>query len=280
MNKALGYERLRRHGRAFRRLTGVTPAVFEEIIERVASGMAQARTTQEEIRPVPMAWVAWRSSSWACSSITASTPRTCSSAPCSASTIPPSAGASPFSTPLVAGAVALKKDRARRQDDLETLLIDATEQPIRAPSTRAAPVLLRQEEAPYPEGPRSRSPRQGASSPSRSRFPAPSHDIEVRRRGPPLSAWSARLRGQRIPGLAETPRADGTALQAAKGSAAQRRREGLQPRPLTHPGSRWRTSSAASRCSAFSANATATSAAATASRFNIIAGIVNLLMGF
>ena len=35
MNKALGYQRLRRHGRAFGRLTGVTPAVVEEIIERL-----------------------------------------------------------------------------------------------------------------------------------------------------------------------------------------------------------------------------------------------------
>ena len=30
MYKALGYQRLRRHGRAFGRLTGATPAVVEE----------------------------------------------------------------------------------------------------------------------------------------------------------------------------------------------------------------------------------------------------------
>ena len=35
--------------------------------------------------------------------------------------------------PLVAGAVGIKKERTRRQDDLETLLIDATEQPMERP---------------------------------------------------------------------------------------------------------------------------------------------------
>ena len=52
MNKALGYERLRRHGRAFRRLTGVTPAVFEEIIERVRlAWLKRERSKKKSGRP-------------------------------------------------------------------------------------------------------------------------------------------------------------------------------------------------------------------------------------
>ena len=38
MNKALCYERLRHRGREFGRITGVTLAEFEEIVERVRPG--------------------------------------------------------------------------------------------------------------------------------------------------------------------------------------------------------------------------------------------------
>ena len=131
---------------------------------------------------------------------------------------------------LVVGAVALKKDRTRRQDDLETLLIDATEQPIERP--------VRGQRRFYSGKKKRHTLKIEVQVTEAGRIVAISKPFPgacPRHRGAPPRAAAAgmvaRLRGQRIPGLAETPRADGTTLQAAKGSATQRRREGLQPRP-------------------------------------------------
>ena len=102
--------------------------------------------------------------------------------------------------PLVVGAVAIKKDRTRRQDNLETLLIDATEQPIERPvrgqrrfySGKKKRHTLRTEVQVTEAG-----HIVAISKP----FPGAVHDIEVRRRGPPLSAWSRAYVGSGYQGL-------------------------------------------------------------------------------
>ena len=106
VNKALGYERLRRRGRAFRRLTGVTPAAFEEIVGLIIN--YRFYTTHLFIGCLFGA-----DDSTIC---------------CRFAVL----------EPLLAGAVGISKDRTLSEDNLKILLIDATEQPIERSRARAA----------------------------------------------------------------------------------------------------------------------------------------------
>lgn len=188
MNKALGYERLRRHGRAFRRLTGVTPAVFEEIIERVRPAwLKRERRKKKSGRPHGMGGLEEQLMGlliyyrfYTTHLFIGSLFGVDDSTICRRFAV---------LEPLVAGAVALKKDRTRRQDDLETLLIDATEQPIERP--------LRGQRRFYSGKKKRHTLKTEVQVTEAGRivalskpFPGALHDIEVRRRGPPLSAWS------------------------------------------------------------------------------------------
>ena len=188
VNKALGYERLRRRGRAFRRLIGVTPAAFEEIVERVRPRwLGRERRKKKSGRPHGMGgleeqligllvYYRFYTTHLFIGSLFG---------------VDDSTVCRRFAVlePLVAGAVAINKDRTCRRDDLETLLIDATEQPIERPRRRQRRFYSGKNKR-HTLKTEIQVTERGRIVAVSKPFPGAVHDIEVRRRGPPLPASS------------------------------------------------------------------------------------------
>ncbi len=132
VNKILCYERLRLRGREFGRITGVTPAEFEEIVGRVRPGWLRREASKKKSgRPYGMGGLEEQL-------IALLIYYRCYTTHLFIGAlfgVDDSTITRRFAVlePIVAHVTGIKKDRTLKRDDLEILLIDATEQRIERP---------------------------------------------------------------------------------------------------------------------------------------------------
>ena len=188
MKNILCYERLRLRGREFGRITGVTPAEFEEIVGHVRPGWLRREESKKKSgRPYGMGGLEEQL-------IALLIYYRCYTTHLFIGAlfgVDDSTITRRFAVlePIVAQVTGIKKDRTLKQDDLEILLIDATEQRIERPVRGQRKFYSGKKkchtiktEIQVTEGGRIVA----VSKP----FPGAVHDIEVRRRGPPLPGSS------------------------------------------------------------------------------------------
>lgn len=188
MNKVLCYERLRLRGREFGRITGVTPAEFEEIVGRVRPGWLRREERKKKPgRPHGMGGVEEQL-------IALLVYYRCYTTHLFIGAlfgVDDSTVCRRFAVlePLVARVTGIKKDRTLKQDDLEVLLIDATEQPIERP-VRGQRKFYSGKKKCHTIKTEIQITEKGRIVSVSKPFPGAVHDIEVRRRGPPLPGSS------------------------------------------------------------------------------------------
>ena len=188
MNKVFCYERLRLRGREFGRITGVTPAEFEEIVGRVRPGwLRREKRKKKSGRPHGMGGLEEQL-------IALLIYYRCYTTHLFIGAlfgVDDSTVCRRFAVlePIVARVTGIKKDRTLKQDDLEILLIDATEQRIERP--------VREQRKFYSGKKKCHTIKTEIQVTEEGRIVAVSkphpgavHDMEVRRRGPPLPGSS------------------------------------------------------------------------------------------
>lgn len=188
MNNILCYERLRLRGREFGRITGVTPAEFDEIVGRVRPGWLRREAGKKKSgRPHGIGGLEDQL-------IALLIYYRCYTTHLFIGAlfgVDDSTITRRFAVlePLVARVTGIKKDRTLKQDDLEILLIDATEQRIERP-LRGQRKFYSGKKKYHTIKTEIQVTEEGRIVAVSKPYPGAVHDLEVRRREPPLPGSS------------------------------------------------------------------------------------------